>query len=131
MSGYLLDTSVIIDYLRKKSLVIEFVDGLEEDVYSSFVCLAELYVGVFRDANPIKAEQTLNVYSQGLTEILGLNQEVTRHFGEIIANLYKIAQPIGEMDALIAATCIANDLTLVTKNAKHFYKIPGLRLLAL
>jgi len=34
---------------------------------------------------------------------------------------------IGTMDLRIAATCLANDATLLTRNMKDFSKVPGLR----
>ena len=37
-------------------------------------------------------------------------------------------QTIGDADTLIAAFCIANDYTLITKNTKHFSHIQGLKL---
>lgn len=33
-------------------------------------------------------------------------------------------------DAIIAATCLEHDLTLVTLNSKHFRAVPGLKLFA-
>ena len=35
---------------------------------------------------------------------------------------------IADMDILIAATAIAHDLTMLTRNRRHFERVPGLRL---
>jgi predicted nucleic acid-binding protein len=40
----------------------------------------------------------------------------------------QIRQQIGDMDILIAATCLEHDLTLLTRNRKDFQKIPSLKL---
>jgi predicted nucleic acid-binding protein len=50
-------------------------------------------------------------------------------FAQIRGNLPKlIRQQIGDLDILIAATCLAHDLTLLTRNLKDFQKIPHLKL---
>ena len=36
------------------------------------------------------------------------------------------SQSIGERDLLIAATALAHDLTVVTRNAREFRRVPGL-----
>ena len=49
-------------------------------------------------------------------------------FGEIKAGLQKSGHTIDDMDLLIAATAIAQNMVLVTHNTKHFEHIPGIRL---
>jgi tRNA(fMet)-specific endonuclease VapC len=41
------------------------------------------------------------------------------------------AKIMGGFDILIAATCLANDLTLLTNNFKHFERIEGLPIISL
>ena len=53
--------------------------------------------------------------------------EATRRFGEIRAYLARQGTPIGPYDLQIAATAIAEDLTLVTNNASEFKRVPNLR----
>jgi tRNA(fMet)-specific endonuclease VapC len=47
---------------------------------------------------------------------------------EIRAKLQKSGTPICGFDTLIAAHALALNLTLITHNARHFEKVPGLRL---
>ena len=49
-------------------------------------------------------------------------------YGDIAAHLQQTGQVIGEMDTLIAAHALAEDLILVTHNTRHFERIPGLKL---
>ena len=42
--------------------------------------------------------------------------------------LRRQGQLIPDLDLLIAATALAHDLTLVTRNRHHFERIPDLRL---
>lgn len=49
-------------------------------------------------------------------------------FADIKAKLFDKGIRIEDMDLLIAATAIYNELTLVTNNTKHFENILGLNL---
>jgi tRNA(fMet)-specific endonuclease VapC len=50
-------------------------------------------------------------------------------FAHIRGSLPKsIRQQIGDFDILIAATCLAHNVTLLTRNLKDFQKIPNLKL---
>lgn len=40
----------------------------------------------------------------------------------------QLRRQIGELDMLIAATALVNDLTLVTRNTRDFQHIPGLKI---
>ena len=49
-------------------------------------------------------------------------------YGDMAAHLQQSGQAIGAMDTLIAAHALAEGLTLVTHNTRHFERIPGLKL---
>ena len=49
-------------------------------------------------------------------------------FGKIKVHIQKIGKSADDMDLLIAATALANRMTLVTHNTKHFEMIPDLNL---
>ncbi len=51
-----------------------------------------------------------------------------REYGEIRWQLERTGQRIDNMDLLIAATALHEDLILVTGNTRHFDRIPGLRI---
>ena len=50
------------------------------------------------------------------------------HYGQVKPLLKHQGMPIGEMDTQIAAHALAEDLILVTHNARHFKSVPGLKL---
>lgn len=126
MSGYLLDTSVIIDCLRGKKEVTLEVSKLEGPVCSSFVCLAELYEGVARDREPAELEKKTLSFFETFSIIFGLDEKIAREFGRIRKELKVRGNVIEDLDLLLAATCLANDLTLVTGNSKHFSRVRAL-----
>lgn len=124
---YLIDTDVIINYLRAKlKLKKEF---LEEGAGISIITLGELVYGAYKSNLP---QQSLTVTSGFIKEsklqIVDLNQEVIFNFGALKAELEKDGKRLEDFDLLIAATAKNLRLTLVTGNLKHFQKIPGLKL---
>jgi len=49
-------------------------------------------------------------------------------FVQTRANLRRAERLIPDLDLLIAATAIHHDLTLLTRNVRHFGRVPDLRL---
>jgi len=127
MTSYLLDTSIIIDYLRGKQSAVELLNNIEGELVSSYVCLAELYEGVFRVNNSNEMEKAVNKFFSSLVFVYGLDKKVSKKFGELRALLKKKGKIIEDLDLILAATCIVNNLTLITLNQKHFSHIPDLQ----
>jgi len=95
----------------------------------SIVTVAELYEGVFRAANLAAREQELLLFTAGIT-LLPITEPLCRLFGEHRAHLRQSNQLIGDVDLLIAVTCLHHDLTLLTTNPAHFLRVPGLRIVS-
>ena len=120
----LLDTSIIIDFLRQKDKEKTIYITLTKAGYSLFISIithAELYSGksIWEDE---EFNQALETIFSGLT-ILSLDLELSKAAGKIRA-YHKIELN----DAIIAATAIENGCELVTLNVKDFEKIPHLKL---
>lgn len=128
MKSYLLDTSVIIDYLRGKSEAVDLLNDLEGELYSSNICLAELYEGVYRVSNSQKIREGVINFFATLSGVFSVDEAVAEKFGQIRAGLKEKGNVIEDLDIFIAATCVAHDLTLITFNQKHFSHIENLRL---
>lgn len=127
-----LDTSVLIDVSRRRSrrrsrAAAKLRDLLAagQSLVTTRLNLAELYVGIQRSDDPRREARVVSAAVRDL-EILEFDDRAARLFGEITAHLYRIGQPIGDMDAMIAATSIANGHVLVTRNATHFANVPHL-----
>lgn len=126
---YFLDTSIIIDYLKDKTGIVPMINDLDGDLASGFVCLAELYEGVFRATkNNEQIKKGVEDFFAGLDEVYGLDKNISREFGQIRAKLKRSGNIIEDLDILIAATCISKHLTLVTQNKSHFKRIPDLQI---
>lgn len=131
MKRYFLETSVIVSFLRGRNETIREVENLEGELTSSFICLAELYEGIFRIKEKGEAKEAVLNFFNGLSEIYTLDREVAENFGQIRAELKLKGEIIEDLDILLAATCLAHNLILVTYNPKHFKRIKNLQVLSL
>src|SRR3989344_578925 len=129
MKIYFIETSAIINFLKNKENAVSYIESLEGELTSSFVCLAELYEGIYRVQNPKELEKGVLLFFTGLTEVYELDQEIAKNFGQIRAKLKKRGEVIEDIDIMIPATCLAQNLTLVTYNSKHFERVPGLEII--
>lgn len=128
-NGYLLDTDVLIAFLRgkKPDLKQKINTFIQQDipVFMSIISLGELYLGAFKSDNPPKnlfLVKTLNAK----VDLLELTEDIVMLYGEIEAVLEKAGQMIGDFDVLIASTAITHDVTLVSGNERHFKRIISL-----
>jgi predicted nucleic acid-binding protein len=125
---FLLDTNVVSEAVRPRpdAGVVEWLANLDEDrVFISVITLAEIRYGVDRLPEG-RRRQRLDVW---LTEelprrfegrILPIDAAVADAWGRIVARREALGRPIEPMDAFIAATTLAHDLTLVTRNPSDF-----------
>lgn len=85
---------------------------------------AELWKGVYRssakDSDIVKVKRLLDSL-----ELITLDYESARMVGELDATIK--SSPIGEADLLIASIALTNKQLLITRNKKHFERIPGLK----
>lgn len=126
---YLLDTSILIDFLRKKQKVYDFLSHRESDQFvTSALCAFELESGVYRLGSRDRTVHQKKVTDllQSLYTIIPFSLHEAEIAGEIQARLSSSGTIIDDLDILIAATVISSRSTLVTGNEKHFSRIPNL-----
>jgi tRNA(fMet)-specific endonuclease VapC len=129
MSRYLLDTDWVVDILNGQERAIETVLALvPQGLAISIITYGELYEGAAFAHDPQPALAGIHSFLKGKA-ILPLTQPIMERFAQIRGNLPKpLRQQIGDLDMLIAATCLEHDLTLLTRNRKDFQQIPDLSL---
>ena len=125
---YFIETSTIIDFLRGDKQTVESVLSLSGELVSSYVCLAELHEGIYRIGEESKEAEGIKDFFNGLSFVYGLDEEISKQFGQIRLHLKQEGNVIEDLDILIASTCKAHGLVLVTKNTKHFSRIPNLQM---
>ncbi|MGH8556199.1 MAG: type II toxin-antitoxin system VapC family toxin [Methylococcales bacterium] len=114
MSAMLIDTDVLIDFLRGLENAKNFIANLPEQAYISAITVAELHVGVRNG----KERATLTEFLDTL-ETIALDAELAAE-GGLLRRDYGKSHGIGLNDALIAATALKKRLQLVTLNGKHY-----------
>ncbi|OGC51148.1 hypothetical protein A2982_03100 [candidate division WWE3 bacterium RIFCSPLOWO2_01_FULL_39_13] len=118
----LIDSSVIIDGLRKHKPAVDFIEAVQV-INISIVTATELIHGCNNKADQLKIEKLLSEYI-----IFNISEEISEKAYELIVLCF-LKNGMGLGDALIASTCILNNLTLVTKDKAHFQNIPSLKTL--
>ena len=108
------DTDVLIDYLRDHADAVAFLEGCAQPLALSVVSVAELYVGV-REG---EERRRLDVFAAAF-EALPLKREAAVQAG-LWRRQYGRSHGTGLADALIAASVAAAGATLATLNRRHF-----------
>ncbi len=125
---FLVDSDWAIHNLRGSRAIAEQLQlRAPEGIAISAISVAELYHGVFRSPQPANAEVILLEFLSDF-EIIGLNDEICRLFGEQRARLQTRGTPIGDFDLLIGCTAVYHDLTVLTNNRRDFERIEGVRI---
>ena len=126
MTGYMLDTD-ISSYIikRRPATLVEKFEAYAETLNVSVITAAELRFGAEKAGRP-KLTELIEAYLERLA-ILDWTNEVTTHYARIRSELERSGKPIGNMDLLIAAHAVAQGMTLVTNNIKHFSSVAGLK----
>jgi tRNA(fMet)-specific endonuclease VapC len=129
MNRYLLDTDWVVDILNGQEKAIHTVLELAPaGLAVSIITYGELYEGAAFARDPDPALVGLRSFLKGKA-ILPLTQSIMERFAHIRGSLPKpVRQQIGDLDILIAATCLEHNLTLLTRNLKDFQQIPHLKL---
>lgn len=120
---YLVDTDVLIDVSRNNEAAIDFLDQLDDSWSLSIITALELIVGVRNKKEVTRIDQLVAVYSA-----IPLTAEIGNSSYGLLRQFAR-SHGLRLFDSLIAATAMEGNLTLVTKNKKHFQMISNLRLL--
>jgi predicted nucleic acid-binding protein len=128
---YLLDTNVVSELRRARphGAVLAWLDGVEdEDLHLSAVTIGEIQAGIeiTRDQDPDKAaeiegwlEQVARSYN-----VLNMDARIFRSWARL---MHRKPDDLIE-DAMIAATALVHNLTVVTRNVRDFERL-GVRTL--
>jgi len=123
---YLVDTDVAVDHIRGHSYLLAKI--IKKGAAISIISVAELLYGAYKSANPKKNLQNIDELLGLGIEIKNLNVEVIDVWAQLKADLERGGERLDEFDLLIGASAKVNELTLVTRNIKHFKRIPGLKI---
>ena len=124
------DTSFLIDLLREagrseRGPACGLLDTLHGDeIVLSVFAACELYAGVERSAHPPRERARV----EGLTSFLRIVYPDDRFapvYARLLAGLQRGGEVVATMDLLIAAAAVVDEAPLVTRNRRHFERVPG------
>jgi tRNA(fMet)-specific endonuclease VapC len=122
----LLDTSILIEYFRKKNKNSTVLFKLQSDYHLfavSSITLFEIYSG----AKNLQLEFWDNFFKD--INIIPLDNNIAMLSAKVDMQLKLTNKRIDKADLFIAATAIYNDYPFATLNKKHFERIGDLQLI--
>ena len=126
----ILETTFLIDLERELAQGVEgpaqvfLTSHPASQLHITFTVAGELAAGVSLDSRD-KWEQFVAPF-----RILSYTPDVCWEYGQAFKFLHANGLLIGSNDLWIAATAIANGMPLVTRNQRHFQRVPRLQVLS-
>jgi len=123
-----LDTDFLIDLSDREERAIKKLEEFEkkgEIVHTTSINVAEFYYGAFRSTDKGKALADADELMEPIS-VLNLDYTAAKLYGELADRMKSKMVP--PLDLLIASIALLNKQSLITRNTKHFDRIPGLQL---
>ncbi len=126
-SKIVVDTDVIIDYLKKKQPGAELLKKAYRNyrLHVTSVTVYELMYGVQKSGKTGLINRLLDYVT-----VIPFDGPAAKKAAALHHALVSKGMDIGVKDAFIAAICEVHKLPLLTRNVKHFNRIPGLKLIS-
>ncbi len=126
----LVDTNICIAWLKGEKAVRAAWLALDPDeLMLSSVVRAELLFGARLSRQVAANLARLEALFSAMRSV-AFDDDAAGHYGLLRAQLTAQGRPIGPNDLMIAATALAHDATLVTRNQAEFSRVVGLRVVA-
>ena len=129
---FLVDTDVMIDVLTGRQDTIRFLSEhlRPGHVGISLLTYGEILDGVLWGRNPQEDRSRLDTeLAASRIEIVPITRQTIEFFAHIRGYLRREGSSIGYGDTLIGATALEHGSTLVTRNTRHFSRIPRLQVM--
>lgn len=124
MPTFLLDADAIINYLKGEKSMQKLLLNPSASLATNVIVLGELFEGM--------SQKTSQKHQQLLADLLNriiiypIEATTAKIFAEIRRDLRSQGKLVGDIDILIAASCLEHKASLVTFNQKHFARIANL-----
>jgi tRNA(fMet)-specific endonuclease VapC len=130
-----LDTSFVVDLLREQRRdkfgpASEFLESLDadEEMAVSVHVVCELMAGASVAGTGSGESERLARVCDALL-IRYPDAAFAPRYGRLLAGIRRAGTSVDTMDLLIATAAVVDEAPLVTRNARHFTKVPGLEVL--
>lgn len=128
------DTSFLVDLLKEERRSVrggatELLGSLlEGPLGMSIAVLCELEAGIRLAGDPVRERRRVEAAIRPL-ELVPIDPRIAALYGELCATLQKRGEALAAIDLLIAATALAHAAPIVSRNRRHFERVPGLELI--
>lgn len=134
MSGFLLDTNCISEVVRARPepRVLEWLEAADERLlYLSVLTLGEIRKGVAglpqgKRRTRLEAWLEVELQARFSGRILPIDAAIADRWGLLAADAKRRGKALSTIDALLAATALHFNLTLVSRNVSDFAHTPVL-----
>ncbi|HLC19825.1 MAG TPA: type II toxin-antitoxin system VapC family toxin [Candidatus Nanoarchaeia archaeon] len=123
-----LDSDFIIELLKKNPDVGLKLDELAESTEQVVTTVLNAHEVLFGTIHGSQKNVTITERFFASIGVLNYDFKAMRETLNIIKILEQEGQRIGYFDEMIAGICRANDTTIITRNVKHFGKVPNLKI---
>ena len=127
MTGYLLDTDIVVFLFRNKKGIAKHLSSLEpEQIYISEVTVAKLEYGNYRSG---RYEENRRILEHFLScvNVVPFSEAISLYAKERY-RLNSLGMGIEDFDLLIGCSAVAKGLVMVTNNVKHYSRIEGIEI---
>ncbi len=122
-----LETTFLVDFLDGVKQAVEYLGGLQDGREVIMVTAPSIFeiVEAAEVAQSEKERSAIKEFLSG-TIVLPFDEDAAWVAGEISAHLVHAGRQIGERDTFIAAIARHHRQVLITRNTRHFRRVPGL-----
>lgn len=124
-----LDSDILVSFLRRQPEALAVMARLESEsgrLSTTIVTVCELFEGAAAASDPARARSILEILLARM-DLLDLDIDSAHRFGQLRFSLRRQSLLLEDMDLLIASIALAHNQPLVTRNQKHFDRVPGLK----
>ena len=120
----ILDTTVLVDFIRNKEDATSFVRNLSEkyEICTTDINVFELYYGAYLSKQIDKNVAAIKGLINTLI-VFSTTEEGMEISAKLLADLDKKGQKIEIKDVLVAGICLLNSCPIATQNSKHFERM--------
>lgn len=127
---FLFDTDTITNIVKPRpsqNLLAKLEQVSKTQQYISTITISEIVYGAEKSQRPEYHLNNLETILLPAVNIVGFDAKAAYVCGRIRAELEKRGTPLDLADLEIASIAIANNLTLITNNVRHFDRVPLLQ----
>lgn len=127
---FLFDTDTITNIVKPRpsqNLLAKLANVSKNQQYVSTITISEIVYGAEKSQRPEYHLNNLQSILLPAVNVVGFDTKEAYVCGRIRAELEKRGTPLDLADLEIASIAIANNLTLITNNVRHFKRVPLLQ----